>query len=41
MAGSAHGFSVGRMGLGQTLLAKRLTDGSVRVPQTREDVYRR
>lgn len=40
MAGSAHGFSVGRMGLGQTLLAKRLSDGSVRVPPTREDLYR-
>jgi len=39
MAGSAHGFAVGRMGLGQTLLAKRLTDGSVRVPPTREDLY--
>jgi len=41
MAGSAHGFSVGRMGLGQTLLAKRLPDGRVSVPPTREDVYRR
>ena len=40
MAGSAHGFSVGRMGLGQTLLAKRLPDGSVRVPPTRDDLYR-
>ena len=41
MSGSAHGFSVGRMGLGQTLLAKRLSDGSVRVPPTRDDLYRR
>mgnify|MGYP001396376098 CR=1 FL=1 len=41
MAGSAHGFTAGRMGLGQTLLVKRLPDGSVRVPATREDVYRR
>ena len=41
MAGSAHGFAAGRMGLGQTLLVKRLPDGSAPVPSTREDLYRR
>lgn len=41
MAGSAHGFAAGRMGLGQTLLVKRLPDGSAPVPPTREDLYRR
>lgn len=41
MAGSAHGFAAGRMGLGQTLLVKPLPDGSAPVPSTREDVYRR
>ncbi|HYK52822.1 MAG TPA: cyclopropane-fatty-acyl-phospholipid synthase family protein [Candidatus Eremiobacteraceae bacterium] len=41
ISGSAHGFSVGRMGLGQTLLAKRLPDGTVRMPPTRDDLYRR
>lgn len=40
MAGSAHGFSVGRMGLDQTLLVKRLDDGTVNVPATRDDIYR-
>ena len=41
MAGSAHGFAAGRMGLGQTLLVKPLPDGSAPVPSTREDLYRR
>jgi cyclopropane-fatty-acyl-phospholipid synthase len=40
MAGSAHGFSIGRMGLDQTLLVKRHPDGAAGVPPTREDLYR-
>jgi cyclopropane-fatty-acyl-phospholipid synthase len=40
MAGSAHGFASGRMGIDQVLLAKPLADGSAAVPGTREDIYR-
>jgi cyclopropane-fatty-acyl-phospholipid synthase len=40
MAGSAHGFSVGRMGLEQTLLVKRTADGTAGLPATRDDIYR-
>lgn len=40
MAGSAHGFAIGRMGIDQVLLAKPLPDGSADVPATREDLYR-
>ena len=40
MSGSAHGFAIGRMGLDQTLLIKRLADGTAVVPPTRDDVYR-
>jgi cyclopropane-fatty-acyl-phospholipid synthase len=40
IAGSAHGFSIGRMGLDQTLLVKRHPDGEAGVPQTRADIYR-
>jgi cyclopropane-fatty-acyl-phospholipid synthase len=40
LAGSAHGFSGGRMGLDQTLLVKRTADGSAHVPPTRDDIYR-
>jgi len=39
MAGSAHGFSIGRMGLDQTLLVKRRADGASPVPPTRADIY--
>jgi cyclopropane-fatty-acyl-phospholipid synthase len=40
MAGSAHGFSIGRMGLDQTLLVKRHPDGKADIPPTRADIYR-
>ena len=40
MAGSAHGFAIGRMGLEQTLLVKRHSDGDAGVPLTRADIYR-
>ncbi len=39
MAGSAHGFAIGRMGLEQTLLAKRYADGATALPRTRADIY--
>ena len=39
MAASAHGFSLGRMGLFQTLLAKPHADGTAEVPPTRDDLY--
>lgn len=39
MAGSAHGFDVGRMGVVQMLLAKRMPDGRTRIPMTRADIY--
>lgn len=39
MAGSARGFSLGRMGVVQMLLAKRTSDGSASIPLTRGDVY--
>jgi cyclopropane-fatty-acyl-phospholipid synthase len=41
MAATTLGFLSGRLTLIQTLLAKPLPDGSVRVPPTRADVYRR
>jgi len=40
MAGSAHGFDIGRMGVVQMLLAKRDNDGRSHVPLTRADIYR-
>ena len=41
MAGSAQGFGSGRMGVVQTLLAKRDNDGTHRAPHTRDDIYAR
>jgi cyclopropane-fatty-acyl-phospholipid synthase len=41
MAATTLGFASGRLTLIQTLLAKPLADGSVRVPATRADLYRR
>ena len=40
MAGSAQGFSRGRMGLFQTLLAKPDAERRVPLPSTRRDLYR-
>jgi cyclopropane-fatty-acyl-phospholipid synthase len=40
MTASARGFSLGRLGLAQTLLAKRRSDGTSRVPTTRRGLYR-
>ncbi len=40
MAGSARGFSVGRLGLFQALLAKPTAAGSVSIPATRRDLYK-
>ena len=40
MSGSARGFSLGRMGLMQTLLAKPHPDGRCDIPPTRRDLYR-
>ena len=39
MAGSAHAFATGGIGVIQVLLAKRRADGSVALPHTREHVY--
>jgi cyclopropane-fatty-acyl-phospholipid synthase len=39
MAGSAQGFSVGRMGVYQSLLARPHDDGRVELPPTRRDLY--
>jgi len=39
VAGSAHGFATGRMGVVQMLLAKRDAGGRSRVPLTRADLY--
>lgn len=39
MAGSAQGFRRARIGLYQSLLGKRASDGTVRVPTTRRDLY--
>ena len=39
MAGSAQGFRIGRIGVFQSLLAKRREDGSVDLPATRRDLY--
>ncbi len=41
MTGSARNFTLGRMGLAQTLLAKPLPDGASRIPATRRDLYAR
>jgi cyclopropane-fatty-acyl-phospholipid synthase len=41
MTGSARNFTLGRMGLVQTLLAKPRPDGTSRVPATRRDLYSR
>ncbi|HME81624.1 MAG TPA: cyclopropane-fatty-acyl-phospholipid synthase family protein [Candidatus Eremiobacteraceae bacterium] len=40
MAGSAHGFAAGRMGIVQMLLAKRTPGGGVALPLTRAHLYR-
>lgn len=39
MAGSAHAFATGRIGVIQVLLAKQRADGGVALPHTREHVY--
>jgi len=39
MAGSAHGFASGRMGVHQCLLGKATTAGRVEIPATRRDLY--
>ena len=39
MAGSAHAFSVGRLTIAQTLLAKPDRHGRVSLPLTRADLY--
>lgn len=39
MAGSAQGFSSGRLGVYQSLLARPQGDGSVELPATRRDLY--
>ena len=39
MAATTLGFASGRLTLIQTLLAKPLADGSVRVPPSRADLY--
>lgn len=39
MAASAYGFRVGRIGVIQSLLAKRDADGRASVPRTRADLY--
>jgi cyclopropane-fatty-acyl-phospholipid synthase len=41
MSGSAQGFRVGRMGLFQSLLARKNEDGVAEVPATRRDLYQR
>jgi len=41
MTGSARNFTLGRMGLVQTLLAKPRPGGTSRVPATRRDLYSR
>jgi cyclopropane-fatty-acyl-phospholipid synthase len=40
MTGSARGFSLGRIGLCQTVFAKRRSDGVASIPATRRDLYR-
>jgi cyclopropane-fatty-acyl-phospholipid synthase len=39
MAGCAHAFAAGRIGVIQTLLAKRDANGAVQLPNTRADLY--
>jgi len=42
LAGSSQGFSIGRMGLFQSLLARPLTEGQIDdLPATRDDLYAR
>ena len=41
MAGSAQGFTVGRIGVYQSLLARPDVDGRVELPATRRDLYDR
>lgn len=41
MAGSAHAFTSGRIGVVQTLLGKPRVDGSLPLPSTRRDLYLR
>jgi cyclopropane-fatty-acyl-phospholipid synthase len=40
MAGVAHGFASGTLGIVQTLFSKPREDGSTTLPWTREDLYR-
>ena len=40
MAGSAHGFAAGKIGIVQTLLSKQAKGGVTGLPLTREDLYR-
>jgi cyclopropane-fatty-acyl-phospholipid synthase len=40
LAGSAHGFASGRMGLMQMVLGKPRADGTTDIPSTRRDLYR-
>jgi cyclopropane-fatty-acyl-phospholipid synthase len=39
LAGSAHSFAIGRLGVVQMLLARWTPDARAHVPQTREDIY--
>jgi cyclopropane-fatty-acyl-phospholipid synthase len=39
LAGSAHSFAIGRLGVVQMLLARWTPDARANVPQTREDIY--
>lgn len=39
MAGSAQGFTIGRLGIYQSLLARSHPDGRVELPPTRRDLY--
>ncbi len=41
MAGSAHGFASGRVGIIQTLLSRQSKGGSSHLPLTRADIYKR
>ncbi len=39
LAGSAHSFAIGRLGVVQMLLARWTPDSRAHLPQTREDIY--
>jgi cyclopropane-fatty-acyl-phospholipid synthase len=39
LAGSAHSFATGRLGVVQMLLAKFAADGKAQIPMTRADIY--